>query len=495
MDAPYKLKRPADLESYILRVVADKTYLIFERKKKTVFCTRCGKKAKTSEAEYLNHKVKAYCPFCGEEAIAIEKRYGRKNLTEFGRILWFRKAGRVTFAQLDEYDIDYTGEKPKVYFWPSAQYRFCKESQEYYKHTPAGYWWPDDWERRKNIQLPAATGGLWNYYKVPRYQKTVTHTTSIISSLGTDLKYANMNMMRFGYPDPHDPYALISYIRYFLKYQSIELLEKAGFTEIVKYRINFTGCSAINWRATDLRKILKLNAAEMREFRESGGKVWMLEIYQCLRKMGQKVPFEIISKLTDYNLKEKLTEIGKYVKIEKALKYLNGQGKMRLGDYTDYLKECSLLGYDMKNKKILFPENLQQAHETTLNAVRVAKDEIREREFKKGIKKVYDKPEFTDGHLLIRPAESIDELCEESKALCHCVRTYADKVCSSRCAILFVRKAEEPDLPYYTLELSPKGDIVQCRGNHNCDMTDDVKAFVKLWHETVVMKKKKGKAA
>ena len=209
--------------------------------------------------------------------------------------------------------------------------------------------------------------------------------------------------------------------------------------------------------------------------------------------MGQKVPFEIISKLTDYDLKEKLTEIGKYVKIEKALKYLNGQGKMRLGDYTDYLKECSLLGYDMKNKKILFPENLQQAHETTLNAVKVAKDEIREREFKKGIKKVYDKPEFTDGHLLIRPAESIDELCEESKALCHCVRTYADKVCSSRCAILFVRKAEEPDLPYYTLELSPKGDIVQCRGNHNCDMTDDVQAFVKLWHETVVMNKRKGR--
>ena len=72
---------------------------------------------------------------------------------------------------------------------------------------------------------------------------------------------------------------------------------------------------------------------------------------------------------------------------------------------------------------------------------------------------------------------------------------YVDKVCSSRCAILFIRKAEKPDLPYYTLELSPKGDIVQCRGNHNCDMTDEVKVFVKLWHETVVMKKKKGKVA
>ena len=74
MDAPYKLKRPADLESYILRVVADETYLIFERKKETVLCTRCGKREKSAEAEYLQQKAKACCPFCGKEAIASEKR-------------------------------------------------------------------------------------------------------------------------------------------------------------------------------------------------------------------------------------------------------------------------------------------------------------------------------------------------------------------------------------------------------------------------------------
>ena len=253
MDAPYKLKRPADLESYILRVVADKTYLIFERKKETVLCTRCGKKEKSAEVEYLQHKAKAYCPFCGKEAIAIEKRYGRKNLTEFGRILWFRKAGRVTFAQLDEYDIDYTGDKPKVYFWPSAQYRFCKESQEYYKHTPAGCWYPDIWEKRKNIHLPEASGGLWNYYKVPKYQKTVTHT-SIIGGKGKDLRHANMSMLRLGYKDPDDPYGIIKYIHFFLKYQSVELLEKAGFNKVVAERLQ-RGTNAVNWRATDLRKI------------------------------------------------------------------------------------------------------------------------------------------------------------------------------------------------------------------------------------------------
>lgn len=493
MDAPYKLKRPADLESYILRVVADETYLIFERKKETVLCTRCGKKEKSAEAEYLQHKEKAYCPFCGEEAIAIEKRYGRKNLTEFGRILWFRKAGRVTFAQLDEYDIDYTGDKPKVYFWPSAQYRFCKESQEYYKHTPADCWYPDIWEKRKNIHLPEASGGLWNYYKLPKYQKTVTHT-SIISGKGKDLRHANMNMLRLGYKNLDDPYGIIKYIHFFLKYQSVELLEKAGFNKVVAERLQ-RGTTAVNWRATDLRKILKLNNGEIKDFRAAGGEVWMLEIYQYTRKKGQHIPFETAKKLTEWNMKEKLDEVCKYTKIEKVLKYLDGQQDMRLGDYVDYLKECNKLGYDMKNKKVLYPENLQDAHKATSFAVEAAKDNLKQKDFEEGIKKAYGKPEFTDGNLLIRPAASINELCKESKALSHCVRTYTDRVCAGKCAILFIRKVSEPDLPYYTLELSPNGNIVQCRGDHNCDMTEEVKVFVKLWHETVVMKKKKGKAA
>ncbi len=493
MDAPYKLKRPADLESYILKCVADKAYLIFEKKTKTLLCTRCGKKAKSIEVEYLQHKGQAYCPFCGEGAIAIEKRYGRKNLTEFGRILWFRKAGRVTFAQLDEYDIDYTGDKPKVYFWPSAQYRFCKESQEYYKHRPGGYWWPDNWERRKNIHLPEATGGLWNYYKVPKYQKTVTHT-SVINGKGKDLRYANMDMLRLGYKDPINPYGIIQYIHFFLKYQSVELLEKAGFNKVVAERLR-QGTTAVNWRATNLRKILKLNNGEIKDFRAAGGEVWMLEIYQYIRKKGQRIPFETVKKLTEWNMKEKLDEVYKYTKIEKALKYLDGQQDMRLGDYVDYLKECNKLGYDMKNKKVLYPENLQDAHKTTSFAVEAAKDNLKQKDFEEGIKKVYDKPEFTDGKLLIRPAASINELCGESKALSHCVRTYADRVCNGKCAILFIRKNKEPDMPFYTLELSPEGNIVQCRGDHNCGMTDEVEAFVKLWHKAVVMEKKKGKAA
>lgn len=50
--------------------------------------------------------------------------------------------------------------------------------------------------------------------------------------------------------------------------------------------------------------------------------------------------------------------------------------------------------------------------------------------------------------------------------------------------IFFIRKKEEPDKPYYTLEW--RGKVIQCRGSHNCNMTSEVKAFVQIFQEKMM---------
>lgn len=42
---------------------------------------------------------------------------------------------------------------------------------------------------------------------------------------------------------------------------------------------------------------------------------------------------------------------------------------------------------------------------------------------------------------------------------------------------LLIRREEKPDEPYYTLEIKPEGKFIQCRGEHNCNMTPEVEAF------------------
>lgn len=494
MERPYKIKPPKDLADYIIRSVADHTYLIVDRKADRCRCTRCGAESKISEMydeKAMKHNVKYYCYDCCKDVIVKESRYGRKNITEYGRILWFRKHGRVTFAELDEYRIDYTEWEPKVSFWPSAQYRFTKESQEYYKHTPEGYWTPDRWERRKDVKLPHATGET--SYSVPRYQKTVTHP-SFLRERGSDLKYANLDMLRLGFNTPDNPYALISYIYNFLKYPSIEILEKAGFERIVGERANEEKSRAVNWRAKDLRKILGLKPKEIKEFRNRGrfARLYELEKYKDIKKMGYKVSFDQIDLLLVYKTKETIQEIERYVKLEKALEYLGTQeDDCRI--YIDYLKECRQLGYDMNNKKVLFPENLQVAHEATSEKIQIQTDAEKKEDFIKSIKKLYDRPEYREDALLIRPARDPEELAKESAALHHCVRTYVDKVVRGSCVILFIRRISEPDKPYFTLELSPEGKIIQCRGNHNCAYPEDVKEFLERWQKW--MKKRERKAA
>lgn len=495
MERPYKIKPPKDLADYVTGIVADVTYLIFDRKKDRCRCTRCGTERKISEMndDDLKHNKKHYCYACNTEAICKDSRYGRKNITEYGRILWFRKHGRITFAQLDEYQIDYTGWKPKVSFRPSAQYRFAKESQEYYKHTPEGCWNPERWERRKDVKLPPATSGMWNYYCVPKYQKTVTHP-SFLRERGSDLKYANLDMGRMQFNAPDNPYALIGYIYNFLKYPSIEILEKAGFEIIVGRRANGEKSNAVNWRAKDLRKILGLKPAEIREFRELGkyANPYELGKYKYIKKLGYKVSFGQLDMLTGSRPSREISEIEKYAKLEKVLNYLETQEWGRnCRTYLDYLDECKKLGYDLKNKKVLFPANLQAAHEETSKKISIQTDNKKKEAFKKSTDKLYGRPEYREEKLLIRAAQSPKELAKESAALHHCVRTYVDRVAEGNCTILFIRKTSEPDKPYFTLELSPKGEIIQCRGDHNCAYSEDVKEFLDRWQKWMKTKKKK----
>lgn len=53
--------------------------------------------------------------------------------------------------------------------------------------------------------------------------------------------------------------------------------------------------------------------------------------------------------------------------------------------------------------------------------------------------------------------------------------------------ILFVRKIEDPDTPFYTMEWKD-GKVAQCRGMRNADMTPEVKAFVSAFERKMQKK-------
>ena len=82
------------------------------------------------------------------------------------------------------------------------------------------------------------------------------------------------------------------------------------------------------------------------------------------------------------------------------------------------------------------------------------------------------------------------EIKNEGAALHHCVGTYVDRVAKGQTHIFFVRRVEEPDTPYFTMEYN-KGRVIQCRGSHNCGMPASVKAFVAAFEKLMKEREEK----
>ena len=115
------------------------------------------------------------------------------------------------------------------------------------------------------------------------------------------------------------------------------------------------------------------------------------------------------------------------------------------------------------------------------------KEEIEEK-FQKQIQAL-KKFSWEKSGLMIRPPGSQEEVADEGVELCHAVVCYLEKMSQGTTAILFIRRASEPDKPFYTLELNPKTlKVVQCRTKHNASYEEnpEVMEFVETWVKEVV---------
>lgn len=162
---------------------------------------------------------------------------------------------------------------------------------------------------------------------------------------------------------------------------------------------------------------------------------------------------------------------------------------------TDYWKDLAAAGMADGTRATIFPRNLKATHARVVAAMKYKESKELADKFAKQARRLEPLAWQHDG-LCIRPARDESELIGEGKALGHCVGGYGQEHCAGK-SIFFVRKADSPDLPYYTLQLDTKtGKVIQNRGEHNCARTEEVQAFEEAWLAAVVkpwIKKKKAK--
>jgi hypothetical protein len=158
--------------------------------------------------------------------------------------------------------------------------------------------------------------------------------------------------------------------------------------------------------------------------------------------------------------------------------------------YQDYLRFCKTIGYNLQDKAVLFPADLKLAHDREMNRIKVQENEELSNKIRDRFKT--DKSRYTTaiGNLIIRPPMDMGELLAEGSAMQHCVGTYADMVAKNKTTILLIRRQDNPEESFYTLEWRD-GQVIQCRGKRNCAMTDEVKEFVETWQKIKKLKPKR----
>ena len=163
-------------------------------------------------------------------------------------------------------------------------------------------------------------------------------------------------------------------------------------------------------------------------------------------------------------------------------------------DWLDYLAWCKELKYDLTNMFFYFPKNFKKVHDRTAAEYQAVQD-----------KKAAEKKRKEEERIK-REAEVMKKLLEEmfkenagidnaflikGKGLILRVPRDAQEIKNEGAThIFFVRRVEEPDTPYFTMEYN-NGRVIQCRGSHNCGMPASVKAFVAAFEKLMKEREEK----
>ena len=159
--------------------------------------------------------------------------------------------------------------------------------------------------------------------------------------------------------------------------------------------------------------------------------------------------------------------------------------------FIDYVVAAEKLGFDLVgNRELFFPQDIKKEHDRCNDLVFIKESTVQNEHLQRRTK-LLERLSYKDKKFIIRPLRSMEDFINESNKLDHCVKTYTKRCVEGTANIFGLRKIDEPDEPYFTVNISSDGRLIENHGLHNVLPTSEVKAFVDKWLKVVTKRLEK----
>lgn len=156
--------------------------------------------------------------------------------------------------------------------------------------------------------------------------------------------------------------------------------------------------------------------------------------------------------------------------------------------WTDYIDMACQMGWNLHDRSVFFPQDVKGAHDEAAVAFTIWKDKedaekmrAKDKTMRRIAAEIRKAFRYSDDRYVIRVPECYLDFKKEGNAQHNCVARYYDSAVAGSCIILFIRKREDPDKSFCTVEIQNdhgRFKIVQNRVVYNRDAPEDAGAFM-----------------
>lgn len=509
-----------DFKSWILAVLGgDTQYAFWDKKTKTYSCSSCGKVADMEKLDVTkDNKIRdkdiVKCPLCGAK-LQVKKRSAAVERESMAMLL-DNIDDSMSVARHFNIRVRWQYGSRASVAWEEAVRIFLYRNDPkwncriYYRQYPKNYsctyiglrepWWdtnPANRTIRNEFLYPS---GIAECLKDTSYEE---HTRFFIAAAGnhSQINYNKVMYQMSGCGE------------------RLEYLYKGRYYRLVKEMTERSWEYAYRLRtAPDIQWITGIDDMQMlHRLRDKNGGVRMMDWLAHVCETGERISDKALdffesNKITPGDCRMHLCnmhpdQVMNYLIRMQQEQYPGMYCSSILGQWNDYLSMCQTLNKDINDALVYRPRELKRRHDEAveeINRQRIienmksnpGKQKERADEMRhlypgteEVLKEIKEKYEYSTEEFIVLVPQRLIDIVAEGQALHHCVAStdrYFDRIRARETYVLFLRKAEDPETPYYTLEVEPDGTIRQHRSYFDEEPNIEyIRGFLREWQQVV----------